>query len=154
MVKTCLTGSCVIIEKNMVVLENSALFKKWMLPGGHQLENESPQDTAMRISKAITEIDVSLIDYALNRDELSPYGKDEIQPITVLVENVEYEDGLHRHLDMIFLAKPMTLIGAKIERNAQVKWFPINELQSIDIDPNVKEVIIRGGSYIYDIESK
>lgn len=150
MVKTCIVVSAVILEGNMAILQMNSSLKKWMLIGDHFGGSESPEDAIKRIVKEKTHEEIDLIDYTLRqRDDTIPL-KLSINPITILIENMTYEDGKHNHIDIVFLAKLKNNSKSLISSDRDLRWFPISEMGDNDVDPKVVEVIERASSYIYD----
>ncbi|MHB1493039.1 MAG: NUDIX hydrolase [Thermoplasmataceae archaeon] len=149
MVKTCITVSAVLIEGNMVVLEHNQFLKRYMLIGDHQNEGETPEMALKRIVKEKIGHEIEIINYFIGDGKIDNRGLD-INPITVLVENITYPDGQHHHLDMIFLARIIKSADASIGKNENIRWSPINNLGSEGVEPKVIEVIERGSSFLFD----
>ena len=75
-----------------------------MPPGGHLDPNEDPVAGALREVREETGLDVELI------SPTPAYGFAEpaqlLPPVTILVEDVDYESGPHHHIDFIYFARP------------------------------------------------
>ena len=150
MTKTCIVASAVILEENMVILQRNDSLKKWMLPGGHFLNDEPPENAIKRIVEEMTGENIELIDYTnRKKDEDMPLNLS-LNPITILVENIAYEDGKHNHIDIVFIAKLKTKSKSLIHSQKDVRLFPISEMRGIEIDSKVVEVIERASSYLYN----
>jgi ADP-ribose pyrophosphatase YjhB (NUDIX family) len=148
MTKTCIVASAVILEENMVILHRNDILKKWMLPGGHFLNEETPENAIKRIVEEMTGENIELIDYTnRKKDEDMPLNLS-LNPITILVENIAYEDGKHNHIDIVFIAKLKNKSKSLIHSQKDVRLFPISEMRGNEIDSKVVEVIERASSYL------
>ena len=150
MTKTCIVASAAILEGNMAILQSNDSLKKWMLIGDHFRNDETPEDGIKRIVKEKTDETIELIDYTKREKDQDMPLKLSINPITILVENLNYEDGRHNHIEIVFSAKLKNKSKTLISSQKNVRWFPIDEMRDIEIDPKVLEVIERASSFIYD----
>ena len=149
--KTCLYGSCALIEGNMILLKHDDKLGKWMFPGDHESGNEDPKMAALRAIKEISGMDCIIVDYNTPENEGKADEMSDLKPITILMENLTYEDGPHRHYDLIFLGTPNGKSKSIIKKkNDDVKWFPVENLPE-DMFENVKSIVNRGWSYLYSI---
>ena len=150
MTKTCIVASAIILEENMAILQRNDSLKKWMLPGGHFHDDETPENAIKRIAEEMTGENIELIDYTKRKkDEDMPLNLS-VNPITILVENIAYEDGKHNHIDIVFIAKLKNKSKSPTHTQKVVRWFPLSELGGIEIDSKVEEVIERASSYLYN----
>jgi 8-oxo-dGTP pyrophosphatase MutT (NUDIX family) len=115
-------------------------FNKWLPPGGHIEENETPEEAARREVAEETGIkDLNFIvqsnsiDYSDSRTEML------LKPHFMMSQQIEEN---HFHLDMIYFA----LIKEKITEspeNHQMKWFTFDKLKKENkIFDNVKNLAV------------
>ena len=129
---------------------------RWMPPGGHVDEGETPEETAVRECKEETGLDVEIIGDA--QDDLFAdcprEGRMLRKPIAMLLENIpeslERGEPAHQHIDFLFLARPVNerqeLILAE-EEGAKMRWFTRGEIEELnaqtEIFGNVKAYILQ-----------
>lgn len=128
---------------------------RWMPPGGHVDENETPEDCAKRECKEETNLDVEIIGephtdlFLKNPAE----GRMLTKPIAMLLEEIpacpERGEPAHQHMDFLYLARPIdesqTVILEESE-GRELRWFTREEIEKLDeateIFSNVKEYIL------------
>ena len=129
--------------------------KRWMPPGGHVAEDETPEETARRECLEETGLDVSIEGEACtdhfvgNREEGGMLAKQ----FDFLLENIpecpERYEPAHQHMDFIYIARPknekQTVKLAK-EEGKEIRWFTRAEVEALDeekeIFSNVKAYIL------------
>src|SRR5271170_3141376 len=100
------TATVYVVEEQRVLLLLHPKHGKWLPPGGHLEENETPPECARREVLEETGLQVELI-----RDEhiwiSYPYASSCERPFLCLVENIPaYKDiEAHQHIDFIFLSR-------------------------------------------------
>src|SRR3989344_3700187 len=108
------TATALVIDsKNRVLLMWHKRLNRWMPPGGHIDDNETPEETAKRECKEETGLDVEIIGDA--QDDLFLENADEgrmlKKPLSMLLENIpaseERGEPAHEHMDFVFLARPL-----------------------------------------------
>ena len=142
-------------QKRVLLLWHKRL-SRWMPPGGHVDENETPEDAAKRECKEETDLDVEII------GEESPdlFGRNPHEgrmlkkPIAMLLENIpasmERNEPAHQHMDFLYVARPLdetqALTLAEAE-GGELKWFTRAEIEALDetteIFANVKEYVLQ-----------
>lgn len=129
--------------------------KRWMPPGGHIDEDETPEDAAKRECKEETGLDVEIIGES-GQDLFSKNpaeGQMLKKPIAFLMENIpaseERGEPAHQHMDFLYRARlidesqPITLLE---KEGREVRWFTRDEIDALDekteIFANVKAYIL------------
>ncbi len=144
----------VIDSKKRVLLLWHKRLQRWMPPGGHVDDDETPEDAAKRECKEETNLDVEIIGdvqddlFAKNRDEGHMLKK----PIAMLLENIpdcpERNEAAHQHMDFLYLARPLNENDAKeiTDESDGMKWFTKQEIETLDekteVFANVKSYIL------------
>lgn len=145
----------VIDSKNRVLLLWHKRLKRWMPPGGHVDENETPEDAAKRECKEETNLDVEIV------GESSPdlftgnphEGRMLKKPIAMLLENIpacpERSEEAHQHMDFLYIARPLNEDAAREmmkDESDGMRWFTRAEIEGLDeqreIFSNVKHYIL------------
>ena len=93
-----------MVYQGRTLLHWHAKIQQWMPPGGHLDPNEDPVAGALREVREETGLNVELFSPAPAYDFIQPAQL--LPPVTILVENVEDQDGPHHHIDFIYFARP------------------------------------------------
>lgn len=151
------TATAFIVDsQNRTLLIDHKRLGRWMPPGGHVDEHETPQDTAQRECKEETGLDVEIIGdeqtdlFTDNPEEGAMLTK----PIAMLLENIpassERNEPAHQHMDFLFLARPIDesqLLTLADEEGHSLRWFTRSEVEQLDeatdIFSNVKAYILQ-----------
>lgn len=145
----------VLNSKNEVLLLWHKRLKRWMPPGGHVDENETPEDAAKRECKEETNLDVEIVGdpspnlFAKNPEE----GRMLKKPIALLLENIpeskERNEPAHQHMDFLYVARPLNESAAREmarDESGGMRWFAKEEIEKLDerteIFSNVKAYIL------------
>ncbi len=149
------TAFIVDSQKRTLLLWHKRL-GRWMPPGGHVEDDETPEETARRECKEETGLDVEIVGdaqqdlFAGNSEE----GHMLTKPIAMLLENIpeskERGEPAHQHMDFLFLARPIdesqTLTLAE-EEGEKMQWFIRGEIEKLDeereIFSNVKAYVLQ-----------
>lgn len=150
------TATAFVIDshKRVLLLWHKRL-GRWMPPGGHIDENETPEEAAKRECKEETNLDVEIIGgntddlFAMNPDE----GRMLKQPFALLLENIpasrERNEPAHQHMDFLYLARPLDeaqVLTLAEEEARELRWFTREEVEKLDeeteIFSNVKAYIL------------
>ena len=146
----------VIDSQNRVLLLWHHRLQRWMPPGGHVEDDETPEDAAKRECKEETNLDVEII--GDNTSDLFEKNPDEgrmlKKPIALLLENIPaYEvrnEPAHEHMDFLYLARPIDetqLLKLDEEEGREMRWFTKEEIgklnEQTEIFANVKTYILR-----------
>ncbi|MDA1208983.1 MAG: NUDIX domain-containing protein [bacterium] len=150
------TATAFIVDsKQRTLLMWHKRLERWMPPGGHVDDNETPADTAKRECKEETGLDVEIVgDAQENLFEENPAeGCMLKKPIALLLENIpasqERGETAHQHMDFLYLARPLDesqdIILDTNEADA-MQWFSKTEIEALDtsteIFANVKFYIL------------
>ncbi len=133
MVKKCIVAGGILIEGDKVLLIKHKKLGKWLYPGGHVEENETPREAAEREFLEETGLKVNVVGERFDTND--PSVSPEPLPITISMETVNYPDVTHLHYDMIFL---VNRIGGSL---LDGKWFSHEEIEQLDTYENVKQIL-------------
>lgn len=156
MMKRHFTATAFIVDsKRRTLLLWHKRLKRWMPPGGHVGENETPEETAKRECKEETGLDVEILGdvqhdlFADNRSE----GRMLKKPIAMLLEEIpasaERNEPAHQHMDFLFLARLLDesqRITLATDEGREIRWFTADEVAKLpddEIFSNVKTYILR-----------
>jgi 8-oxo-dGTP pyrophosphatase MutT (NUDIX family) len=150
------TATAFIIDsrKRTLLLWHKRL-QRWMPPGGHVDEDETPEETARRECKEETGLDVEIVGeeqpdlFAANRDE----GRLLEKPYAFLLENIpaseERNEPAHQHMDFVYVARPLDerqVVTLAEAEGREVRWFSRDEIAALDerteIFANVKGYVL------------
>ena len=150
------TATAFIIDAHShTLLINHKRLGRWMPPGGHIDEDETPEETAKRECKEETGLDVAIIGeeqadlFAGNPTE----GQMLKNPIGLLLENIpasaERNEPAHQHIDFLYIARPTdeSQVATLAEREGhEMRWFTREEIEGLneetEIFGNVKKYIL------------
>lgn len=114
-----------------ILLVKHPKFNKWVQPGGHIEDEETPEETALREVYEETGIRVKLLGDRFPResDFIKPLG---IQKNRTIEGNV--------HIDIIYVGVPIKQddIVFDQEESQEFGWFSRNELENISVFPDIK----------------
>ena len=107
------------------------LFDKWVQPGGHIEDDETPEEAAAREVFEETGIRIKLI------GERFPREDDMIRPLGIQCNRKDNGD---KHFDIIYAAIPNNGDADLIvsDESTGIGWFSRNELENLPIFPDVK----------------
>ncbi len=132
------TATVYLFHDHKVLLHLHKKLGKWLPPGGHMEPNETPPEAARREAREETGLEIAFIEQEnLKIDAYNVMSFE--RPFLCLLENVlAYQDKpAHQHIDFIYLAKPVELK----EPLAGFQWFSYEELQELELFPDVAEVL-------------
>lgn len=139
-----LTATVYIVEEKKFLLIHHPKYKKWMPPGGHVEENETPAEAARREVEEEAGLKIEFL--AQEKVEFKAKGVVQIErPFFCFLYDVPaYKDiGPHQHIDMIFLARPAGFANQKAEE--ECCWFTFEEMQNLEknkeIFPEIIEIV-------------
>ena len=127
----CASAFVINPENKKILLVKHNLFDKWVQPGGHIEDDETPDETAVREVFEETGIKISLLGERFPREDdfVKPLG---IQKNRTLKGNL--------HVDIIYAAIPNNLDSELVlsDESTGIGWFSRNELDRLEIFPDVK----------------
>lgn len=141
------TASVLIVKEERILLVFHKKYQKWIQPGGHMHADETPPEAALREAFEETGLHVEFIEKE-NMWIDYPHAISIARPYACLLENIPAykEEPPHQHIDLIFLTQP--IVGQEIheEKNPEVRWFSLEELESLEsekeIFPEIKTFLL------------
>jgi 8-oxo-dGTP pyrophosphatase MutT (NUDIX family) len=132
------TATVYLIHQGKVLLHFHQKLGKWLPPGGHLEPNETPSEAARREVLEETGLEIEFLEEEHFKIDC-PNAKSIERPFLCMLENVpSYKDqAAHQHIDFIYLAKPLNIV----EDLQGFRWFGYEELQQLDLFPDVTEVL-------------
>jgi 8-oxo-dGTP pyrophosphatase MutT (NUDIX family) len=117
-------------------------------PGGHIDENELPCKAVVREVYEETGIPVRVITAAHNIGEpVDSHCYELPLPLEILLEDIE-SDGLHNHIDMIYLCKTDdTILKLQDTEIDDIGWFTVEEIMSLNTFNNVRMTVQKAIKY-------
>ncbi|MEK7591641.1 MAG: NUDIX domain-containing protein [Patescibacteria group bacterium] len=150
------TATAFIVDsRNRTLLLRHKRLKRWMPPGGHVDQDETPEDAAKRECREETGLDVDIVGAA--QEDLFQRNPSEGQmlkkPFALLLENIpasaERNEPEHQHMDFLYLARPVNedrMLSLAEEEGHELRWFTRAEIETLDIATeifaNVKRYIL------------
>jgi len=124
-------------DENKVLMIKHKKLGVWLPPGGHIEENELPCEAALREIFEETGIRAKVISAALDTD-IPSVDYELPLPMEILLEDID-GDGLHNHIDMIYLCKAenCTLNPQELEID-DIGWFLPSEVANLETFENVR----------------
>lgn len=129
------TASVYLIENQKVLLIYHRKLEKWLPPGGHLEENETPDEAARREVKEETGLEFEYINQ--NGLEINCWNAKSIQhPYLCLLEEIPAYRELpaHQHVDFVFVGKP---IGGECHNSFSSRWFEWEDLKKLQPDVEI-----------------
>ena len=127
----CASAYVVNPENKKVLLVKHKKYNKWLQPGGHIEDNETPEEAAVREVYEETGIQTTLI------GEHFPREDDLVRPLGIQYNRKENGD---RMVDIVYAAKPNNPeepLKVSDESN-DIGWFSRRELEEMSVFPDVK----------------
>ena len=127
----CASAFVINPENLKILLVKHGLYDKWVQPGGHIEDDETPEEAATREVFEETGIKVSLI------GERFPREDDMIRPLGIQCNRKENGD---KHFDIIYAAVPNNPSSDLLlsDESTGIGWFSREELDKIEVFPDVK----------------
>ena len=126
-------ASILIIDKKKkkILLVKHKKFGKWVQPGGHIEENETPEEAAIRETYEETGLRVKLL------GEKFPREDDGVKPFAIQYNRGKQDD---LHIDIVYVAEPFDNREFTIDEkeSTDIAWFLRSELENISVFPDLK----------------
>ena len=118
-------------ENKKVLLVKHKDFNKWLQPGGHIEDNETPEEAAIREVYEETGIKTTLIGQHFPRED------DLIRPLGIQCNRKENGD---RMIDILYVGTPNNPNDPlKLnDESADIGWFSRHDLEEMSVFPDVK----------------
>ena len=117
-------------EDKRILLVKHKKFNKWVQPGGHIEDEETPEEAALRETYEETGIKVKLLGDRFPRED------DFIKPLGIQ-KNRNKEGDVH--IDIIYAGVPVNDVEGHIsDESIDLHWFTRKELDYIDLFPDIK----------------
>ena len=132
------------MKNNQALLHFHQKLQKYLPPGGHIEENETPIEAVRREILEETGLTVEIISDENITTNYS-HAKSFHRPYLCLLENIpaHKDQPPHQHIDLIYIAKP---IGEK-KPLEEFSWYFLEEIQSLseknEIFPDVLDVLTK-----------
>lgn len=126
------TATVYIFHRKKVLLHRHPKLNRWLPPGGHLEENETPVEAALREVKEEAGLEVSLLsDDFVHID--TPTAKSLPRPYVILLAEVppHRERPAHQHIDAIYLAT-LTSDALPFPECPGFRWFSREEMREIE----------------------
>lgn len=125
-----------IVHKNRVLLRYHDKYYKWLGVGGHIELNEDPNQAALREVYEETGLRVTL--HAATLNNLKDANYKELVPPRFL--NIHKISSTHKHIAMTYFAISKSDIIRPVAQDIglKFKWVTTQELENINIEPNIK----------------
>ena len=127
------TASVYVIHQSNVLLLFHPKLNKWLPPGGHLENHETPPEAARREVLEETGLDIEFLqDHSLDVDY--PNAKSIERPFLCLLEEIPpYKDTpSHQHIDFIYLATPKQKRPTLKDSKDPLLWFSFSAIDQME----------------------
>ena len=148
MVKNHFTATGIVFNyKNEILMILHNKLQVWLPPGGHINDNELPEDAVLREVFEETGIKANIISNKRNYTFINKHCVELETPFVVLLEDIE-ENGMHNHIDMIFICNALNNDFKLQKREIHgIGWFSIEQIKRLKTYDNVFKIIINASEY-------
>lgn len=129
------TVTTYLFHQEKTLLIQHPKFHKWMPPGGHLEENETPPEGARR--EVLEETGLEIIFFP---DEQLFLKNSLERPRLCLLEIIPSfgDQPAHEHIDLIFFAQPISLTPISPAAH-QTQWFSYGEIEQLSVESQIFE---------------
>lgn len=120
------TSTCYLVDKKKFLLVFHKKHQKWLPPGGHLEDNETPPETARREVREETGLEIEFI--LQENLWIKEWNSQTIErPYCVLLENIPQtpKEPVHQHIDFVYVARP---VGGSLIDGI---WFEQEEIEAL-----------------------
>lgn len=119
-------STCFITEEKKFLLLFHPKLKKWLPPGGHLEENETPPEAAIREVREETGLEIEFL-YQENLWTKEWNSQSIARPFCCLLESIPPfgDHEAHEHIDLVYVARPVA--GSLTEG----KWLSLEEVEAL-----------------------
>lgn len=125
-------ASVFVIDKSSkkILLVKHKKFNKWVQPGGHIEEDETPEEAAVREVYEETGLKIKLL------GEHFPRESDFIRPLAIQKNRGKNDD---LHIDIVYLAEPLEYKELYYDENESlgIGWFDRSDLDNLPVFPDI-----------------
>lgn len=135
------TASAFIIRDGKILFMNHEKLGKWIQPGGHIEENETPDQAAKREVKEETGFKIKFID----GEQPADFSEEEDLPVPFHVNIHKIREG-HLHCDFMYAAKITGETEAThSHEHSGLEWFSKKELETVELEmpDNVRRTALK-----------
>jgi len=126
-------GACIVADKKILLMHHAKL-DKWLFPGGHIEQNETPDDAILREVREETGLEAQFKQYG--EVNISPDVKKLAIPFYANVHSV----GNHNHFCSYYFMSVDNVNLTKNNESKDLKWFTYDEIkQSNELLQNIKD---------------
>jgi 8-oxo-dGTP pyrophosphatase MutT (NUDIX family) len=127
------TATAYIIEDKKVLLLLHPKLQKWLPPGGHVEENETPPECACREALEETGLEIEIVPQEnlwIEAWNATTFPR----PYLCLLENIPPHGShpAHQHMDFIYVARP---VGGELFE--EVRWFSLADVEKMEEDIDI-----------------
>lgn len=126
-------ASVFVVDKRRkkILLVKHKKFNKWVQPGGHIEQGETPEETAIREVYEETGLRIRLL------GERFPRENDFVRPLAIQ-KNRGTNDDLH--IDIVYVGEPIEEKDVIFDEkeSLDIGWFSRNDLENISVFPDIK----------------
>ena len=118
------------IEKKILLVKHKK-FNKWVQPGGHIEQDETPEEAAIREVYEETGLKIKLL------GDRFPRESDFVIPLAIQKNRGKSGE---LHIDIVYVAEPLDDRVAHFDykESTDIGWFTRNELENISVFPDIK----------------